>query len=132
MARWAGKTGLIELEGPGVAAVVVSYLSAWTIDATKDKIDVTAMSDSNKVRLMGLPDYSGTFDFVWDDTQFIIEAAAEYLNAAYTLAIYPNGQISATHFWTGPAWIDYNVGGGVAEAVKGKVDWVAGGSWSRN
>ena len=131
MARWAGKSGLIELQGPGVAAVVVGNLSSWSLSAVKEKIDVTSFGDANVVRVLGFPDIQGDFDAFWDDTTFIIQATSEYLTAAYTLAIYPNGLISSTHYHIGLAWLDYSLNTSVKDAVKMKASWVAAGSWSR-
>lgn len=131
MARWAGKSGLIELQGPGVAPVIVANLSTWSLNATKDKIDVTAFGDANVVRVLGFADIQGDFDAFWDDGNFQIQATAEYTSAAYTLVIYPNGAIATAHYHTGPAWLDYSLSSGVKDAVKMKATWVAAGSWSR-
>ncbi len=133
MARFAGKSGLVELQGPGVAPVIVANLSTWSISYQKDKIDVTAMGDGNVTRVLGLPDVQGDFDAFWDDANFTVQAASEYTAAPYTLVIYPNGLLATAHYHYGSAFVDYSLSSGVKDAVKMKSTWVAapGTAWVR-
>lgn len=131
MARRAAKSGIVELQGPGGAAVIVAHVSEWTLDETKSKIDVTGMDDGNVVRVLGLPDVQGTLACWWDDANFFVQATADYVTAAYTMAVYPIGQIDPTHYHIGAVWLDYNLSGGVTAAVALKATWVAAGTWLR-
>ncbi len=135
MARQHGRTGLIELAGPTNVPIVVSFISAWTFNATKEKVDVTGMSDAQITMVVGLPAYGGTFDFFWDDSLITIQNAAAYQatnGIAYTVCIYPDGQLASARSIVGPAWIDYELSGGVKDAVKGKANFVAapGTAWA--
>lgn len=51
--------------GSPFAPVVIADLSTWTLEMTRDRVDVTAFGDRNKVRVTGLPDFSGTLGGWW-------------------------------------------------------------------
>src|SRR5262245_48457894 len=72
MARIHGKNGQVKMDPTGVGGAglaIVADLNSWTLDASKDRVEVTAFGDSNKIRVAGLPDYSGTLGGWWDDVR---------------------------------------------------------------
>ena len=69
MARIHGRNGIVYMGIATSAALAtpVAFLSDWTISFTVDKQDVTAMGDTNKIYVAGLPDASGDFSGFYDD-----------------------------------------------------------------
>ena len=47
--------------------MAVGALNAWTLDMTRDKVDVTCFGDTTKQYVVGLPDTKGTFGGWWDE-----------------------------------------------------------------
>ena len=45
----------------------VAFIQKWGFDQTSDQPEVTALGDSNKVYVAGLPDFQGTFNGFYDD-----------------------------------------------------------------
>jgi hypothetical protein len=67
MARIHGSRGQVKMDPAGGSSVVtVASLNEWSLDMSKDRADVTCFGDTNKQRVMGLPDYTGTFGGCWD------------------------------------------------------------------
>lgn len=63
MAMKHGKTGSVTL--PGIATLKIR---SWTVDATADVAEVTAMNDSWKEYLAGVKDWTATVELLWDST----------------------------------------------------------------
>lgn len=99
----------------GGTAEPVAFLAKWQIDFTTDKTDVTAMGDTNKTYVSGLPDSKGTFNGWYDDATAQLYTAAQD-GVARKFYLYPstsnNGQ-----YWFGTALFDFSVTGGVEEGV---------------
>jgi hypothetical protein len=128
MARYHGRKGVVYLKGSG-AVVRITTLTDWSLDASRDKVDVTAFGDTNLVSVQGLPNYTGDFNGFWDDTQDTIFEASEN-SAAGLMYLYPSAD-APTKYWCGPAWVDYSINTAVKDAVKVKGTWSAGGAWTR-
>lgn len=114
----------------GGTATPVAAQATWSLSAKTDRADVTSFGDSNKVRVMGLPDFSGKFDGFWDDTDNTLFAAAATL-AGVPMYLYPDFANAPTKYWYGLANIDYDVSVGVSDAVKIAANWDAAGNWGR-
>jgi hypothetical protein len=138
MARVHGRRGQIEIASAGspgagspIELDIICSLASWTLNFTRDKVDVTSFCDDNKVYLAGLKDVSGTFEGFFDsDYIAAIDTASEsevgtYIKITPSLT-YPN--IS----YEGPAWLDYSVTGAVADAVKISGSISANGSWTKS
>lgn len=105
------------------AAEPVPFLADWTINFTTDKIDVTAMGDTNKVYVAGLPDAAGTFNGFMDDaTAQTYTAATDGLARRFYL--YPN-LLSPTKYFFGTIFPDYSVEAGVSGAATLSSSWSA-------
>lgn len=125
MARIHGRNGIVYLGIASSAALAtpVAYLSDWTISFTVDKQDVTAMGDTNKIYVAGLPDASGDFAGFYDDASAqTYTAATDGLPRNFYL--YPSTSKVTQYFW-GTVLADFEVDGGVGNAVGIKSSWNA-------
>lgn len=127
MARIHGRNGICYVGATEAAdASPVAFLSDWTISFTVDKQDVTAMGDTNKVYVAGLPDASGDFSGFYDDeTNQTYTAATDGLPRKFYL--YPSKSTSTQYFF-GTVLADFEVSGGVGDSVKIKSAWSAASS----
>ena len=130
MARYPARSAVMYLSttGSGTATNVIA-INAWTINATTDRIDVTAFGDANKVTVPGLPDLSGTFSGWWDDTESKPFTAASS-STGCNMYLYPSAD-APSKFWSGPAWIDVSMDCSVAGAVAISGNISARGSWAK-
>ena len=95
----------------------VPFLADWTINFTTDKIDVTAMGDTNKVYAAGA--FNGFMD---DATAQTYTAATDGLARKFYL--YPN-LLAPTKYFFGTIFPDYSVGAGVGGAATLSSNWNA-------
>lgn len=127
MARFHGRKGRVYLAvAPGAEASPLPFVATWSISASTDKQDVTAMGDSNKVYVAGLPDASGSFGGFMDD------ASAQTYTAAVDgqprkWYLYPNLD-TPTVYWFGQILPDYKGDSGVGDSAKFSADWNAASS----
>lgn len=130
MARIAGRKGRVYLEvAAGDAATPLPFIAQWSINFSTDKIDTTAMGDDNKVYVADLPDASGDFSGFYDDaTNQTYEAAVDGLPRKFYL--YPNTTDPGKYFY-GTILPDFQVSGGVGNAVSVQASWNAAGTISR-
>jgi hypothetical protein len=111
-------------------AVVLGAQAAWSLDASVDRIEVTAFGDANKTYVQGLSDISGDFSGFFDDTDTTLFAAAASADGV-KIYLYPDYTGAPTKYWYGPAWVDYNVGAEVGGAVTVAGTFGANGAWGR-
>ena len=108
MARIAGRFGRLYMGiASGGTAEPVAYISKISFDAASDKFEVTALGDTNKAYVAGLPDFKGTFAGFYDDaTAQTYTAAVD--GVARKFYIYPNTTTN-TQYWMGTAFFDFSV-----------------------
>jgi hypothetical protein len=124
-----GKEGIVALKlNAGDPYVAIGNISDWTLNMTKDKVEVTSLGDANKRYVMGLKDLSGSFAAFWDRLSDVIFDASD-LETGCFLAIYPSATSSQS--WEGPAHLDASIKGGVTAAVTIDATFVANGAWTR-
>lgn len=125
MARQAGRRGRIYM---GIAsdtatAEPLPFQASWSLNMSTDKIEVTAMGDSTKVYVAGIPDASGDFKGFWDDaTVQTYTAATDGLPRKFYL--YPNISSAGTYWW-GTVLPDFSASSEVAGAVQVSASWSA-------
>jgi hypothetical protein len=125
VARIAGRNGILYAGiASGAAASPVAFLSDWSINFTVDKYDVTAMGDTNKVYVAGLPDAAGDFSGWYDDATSQTYIAARD-GVARNFYLYPNTNNTLNYFF-GTFFPDFSVTGAVGAAVSIKGTWNAG------
>lgn len=121
--------GITQSAGVSAAASPVAFLTDWTVNKTTDKVDVTAMGDSNKTYVAGLPDASGDFSGWYDYfTPQTYTAAGDGIPRNFYL--YPNTNNPADYFY-GTILADFAAAGGVSAAVSLKATWSAAGPVNR-
>jgi hypothetical protein len=130
--RIHGKNGQVQMDPAGGAALVVlADMNAWTLDASTDRVDVTAFGDTNKRRVSGLPDFSGTLGAWWNAVATSSPAYFEAVLAGtpVSLRLVPNS-LDPTVYFEGLANVDGSInvasGGGVSSSGK----WDAADNWA--
>jgi len=123
MSRVAGRSGRLYVSiTSGGTAEPVTYLNQWSINFATDNIDVTAMGDTHKVYVSGLPDCSGSFAGFYDDaTAQTYTAATDGIARKFYL--YPGS--STAQYWFGTALFDFGVSADVGGAASISGDFAA-------
>jgi hypothetical protein len=104
-------------------------MANWSINFATDKVEVTAMGDSNKVYVAGLPDASGEFGGFHDDaTMQTYTAAVDGIARKFYL--YPS-TLDTTKYFFGTILADFNVSSGVSGAGEVTSSWNAGSEVKR-
>lgn len=125
MSRIAGRNGILYCGiASGATASPVAFLSDWSVNFTVDKYDVTAMGDTNKTYVAGLPDAAGDFSGWYDDATSQTFLAARD-GVARNFYLYPNTSNTLNYFF-GTMFPDFSVTGAVGAAVSIKGTWNAG------
>lgn len=124
MARLSGKNGRVYLAiASGGTAEPLPFVAKWNIEADTDRTDVTAMGDSNKVYVSGLPDAQGSVSGWYDDS-----TAQSYTAAldgeVRKMYIYPNHAVT-TKYWFGTGYWDFNVDSDVNGGIAWSATWSA-------
>ena len=100
----------------GGSAESVAFISKWTIDFSVDYPEVTALGDTNKIRVAGLPDAKGTINGFYDDATVQLYTAATD-GVARKFYLYTDTVNDTAQYWFGTAFFDFHVEGGVADAL---------------
>ena len=131
MARIHGRNGRIYMgiaSGTAVATPL-PFMASWSIKFETDKEEVTALGDSNKVYVAGLPDASGEFSGFYDDqTHQTFDAAAD--GVARNFYLYPDTGSTGKYFY-GTIFPDFSLNGAVGGAVEVSASWNAAGPITR-
>lgn len=126
MARIHGRSGIVYLGvANGSAASPMSFDSDYSINFTVDKVDVSAMGDTNKVYVSGLPDAAGDFSG-WYDTATSQSYIAATDGLPRNFYLYPT-TANVLQYFFGQILPDFSVSGGVGAAVSVKATWNAAG-----
>lgn len=117
MARRHGRNGRVYMDvAGGGSAALINFIADWSIDFKTDRVDVTGMGDSNKVKVAGLPDASGSLSGWWDDATPQMYTAATDGNSR-KFYLYPDITNAPAVYWYGTAFFDFNASGGVEKGV---------------
>jgi len=114
------------LTSAGVATPI-AFVDTWTINFSTDKADVTAMGDTNKVYVAGLPDAQGTFAGSYDDATVQAYTAA-IDGIARPMYLYTDLVNDPAQYWYGTILPDFSVSGGVGDPLKFTSSWNAAGA----
>lgn len=75
--RLHGSKGAIYIGGPIGVGTRIAAKAQWTLNRTRDTVDVTSFGDTAKRYVAGLPDAQGTFaGFLDNDGDALLDAAA--------------------------------------------------------
>jgi hypothetical protein len=125
VARIHGRNGRVYLGLASSAATAepLQFFAKWSIKFATDKAEVTALGDSNKIYVAGLPDASGDFSGFYDDaTKQTYTAAID--GQPRNFYLYPNTN-NTGQYWFGTVLPDFSVDGDVAGAVAVSASWNA-------
>ena len=125
MARFHGKRGrwYMGVASDTASAEAIPFIARWSINFSTDKAEVTAMGDSHKTYVNGMPDCTGSISgFVDDATAQSYTAAVDGLARKFYL--YPDLS-SNTKYWFGTCVIDFSAEGGADSAVSLSANWAA-------
>ena len=130
MSRYHGRNGVLYVSTTGTGnAVPVGTVATWELNLATDKVEVTALGDSNKQYVQGLKDLKGRFSGFWDNGYEVLFDAGDSADGC-KMYIYPASNASGI-YWSGPAWLDASINGGVSAAVAISGEFVANGAWQR-
>jgi hypothetical protein len=129
MARHHGSHGEVQADPTGGSTLVtVASLNSWTLSQARDKVDVTAFQDTNKVYVQGLADVKGTLGGWFDDSDPTIFNIA-LGNIAASLSLVPSSLIP-TFLWKGLGWLDASIDVKANGAISVTSSFVAAGPWT--
>lgn len=131
MARLAGRNGRVYLGLASSAATAepLAFFAKWSLKAASDRFEVTALGDSNKVYVAGLPDASGDFSGFYDDSTVQTYTGAVD-GQARKFYMYPNTN-NTGQYWFGTVFVDFSVDGDVGGPVSVSATWAAATSISK-
>lgn len=130
--RLHGKNGQVRMDpAGGTAFVTLADMNTWTLDMATDRVEVTAFGDTNKRRVAGLPDFSGTLGAWWNAVATSGPAyfAAVLAGTPVMLRLVPNTN-DATVYFQGLANIDGSINVSATGAVSSSGKWDAAGNWA--
>lgn len=124
MSRISGRRGRVYLEiASGGSAEPLPFVAAWSITFATEKIDVTAMGDTTKTYVAGIPDAQGEWSGFFDDaTNQSYTAAVDGLARKFYL--YPDTNSTGKYFW-GTILPDLSVNSTVNGAAEMTASWAA-------
>ncbi len=124
-----GRSGrlYVGLASDTAVASPVANLKMWALSFKTDRTDVTCFGDTNKVKVAGLPDASGTFAGFYDTaTAQLYTAASDGLARRFYL--YPTTATTTT-YWFGTAFFDFDADGAVDGGINISGSFDAATSW---
>jgi hypothetical protein len=130
VARIAGRNGRIYINlASGGTAEPLNFMASWSINFATDRFEVTAMGDTGKVYVAGLPDASGEFSGFYDDGTVQTYTAATD-GVARKLYVYPS-TLNTGQYWYGTALVDFNVSSSVGGPVEVTASWNAASAFTK-
>lgn len=125
---YKGEVGM-DVTGAGTTYVPVASLNGFTIEMTRERVDVTAFGDTNRVTVQGLPSYKGTIKGWWEAvaSRPLIDVALG--DIAVMLKLTPS-TMDATTFFSGLAWVDASVEVAADGAITLSGTWDGAGPWT--
>ncbi len=128
MAKRHGRNGRIQI-GSGSPLTIIGSLNSWTINFTRDKVDVTSFGDTNKQYLTGLKDVSGSIEGFFDTTYLRALMDAADSDTGTQIRITPSTD-DPTFYYEGACWLDLTNTGSVNDAIKISATFSANGNWT--
>jgi len=130
MARQHGYKGAVLIDPlGGTAYAAVASLNAWTLDLSRDRVDVTCFGDTVKQYVQGLSDAKGTIAGIWDpttsNTQIFDVAMGD---VAVAMKLEPS-TLTADYF-AGMAYLDASINVSANGAITIAGTFAAAGPWT--
>lgn len=99
MATHIGRDGILK-----VGANTVAELRSFSIDETGDTVEDTVMTDTARTYISTLTSFTGSADVYWDETDTNGQVALA-VGTSVTIGFYPEGDASASTYYTGTALV---------------------------
>lgn len=129
MSKYHGRDGIVYLAATaGGTATTVLGLTSWSMDMSRDTVDVTEFGDTNKTYVVGLKDLTGDFDGFWNDAETKLFAGADSADGV-KMYLYPSRN-APTKYAAGVAWLDMSIDTGVTDAVAISGSFSAANAWT--
>lgn len=131
MARITGRNARVYVAiASGGTAEPITFVKAFNINRSTDRIDVTAFGDRNKVKLQGLSDADGDASGYYDSAtaQFYTAALDGVARPTY---FYEDITQAGAHYDFGLAFWDMSKEFAVEAAGEVTATWAAAGEFSR-
>jgi hypothetical protein len=106
----------------------VISIESWKLSKKRDRPDVTCMGDLNKVKVQGLPEYSGSWTGFFDDTDKV-PFESQRSTVPVEMVLYMDYTNNPELYDYGPAWIDLDQDTSVKDAAKVGGTFEAAGNW---
>ncbi len=87
MTTATGNSGTLDFGGSAI-----TELKSWSLEEAAEQLDDTAMGDTNRTSLSGLPNASGTIEVHYDEADTVQESMNPA--TAGVLILYPKGNVS--------------------------------------
>lgn len=132
MATHLGSEGSVAIGANTVAEVV-----SWSLNATLNMVEDTALGDSWKTHMPGTREWSGSLTCHWDETdtngQTAIRSALTGASSV-TLNLYPEGSSNPDTYYTGTAYVtSFSVEvGGNDEVIGATFEFMGSGTLSES
>jgi len=130
--RRHGMHGEVSMDPAGTPVTpvyaVIASLNKFTIEFTRDKVDVTAFQDPNKVYVQGFADIKGTLGGWWEAlaSRALFDVALG--DTPCSLKLVPS-TLDPTAFYSGLAYLDASIDVAADGAVAVSGNWAAAGPW---
>ena len=95
-----GNSGVLQLDNAGTPTTVLS-LTSYTLDTTQDTAETSAMGSTARTYIKTMQSYSGSADFILDDTTpqhdgiSVLDVFSDTAETA-TMLLYPEGDAAAS------------------------------------
>jgi hypothetical protein len=118
VARIAGKNGRVYLglASSAASAEPVAFVRSWNINAETDRLGVTAMGDTSKTYIIGLPDAQVSYQAYYDDAGSGVYAAATD-GQPRKFYLYPS-TLDTAKYWYGTVFVSASSSSDVNGAVE--------------
>lgn len=103
-------------------------MTAWTMDRSTDRVDVTNFDSTNQEQLQGWPALQGTFEGFWNSDETKLFAATTSVDGV-KMYLYPSKRIPSKFVGT-IAWLDASMEVRVDGVNRVRGTWSAYGSQS--
>lgn len=103
----------------------ITFITGFSVNGNTDFVEVTALGDTGKIRVSGLPDNSGDFNGFYDTStaQLYTAAVDGIARKAYFYTDIVGTPTS--NYWHGNILVDFSMQTGVSEAASISGSWVA-------
>ena len=131
MATLHFRNGAVYLTSGAGAAVIISEAKGFSLNITRDLADDSAFGDTWKTRVIGLRDWSGSFDVNFDTAQATLFNAVTTATSAQPIYLYPD-RSSTGRYYYGTVWPELSAQGDLNSVGTGTVNFQGDGQFAAN